>query len=565
LVNPRDETGRTSRDAGAPPSPPRVLLLEPHPDHAEIAREALERAWPGADVRTRPQEAGTSAVERFDLLVCSTAAIDDARRWLSRFEEGAPPVVLIADAEHPPRPMDGARVAAVLDKRNARGFVERLAGAAASALHGSDRAAGLKEAALPRPAVPRAAPGATPAPDPPRAALAPETGSSAGDLLSPRTYDGGALDESPSERDRRAEALAAGMAQALAGFLEHAAPLAELAARRAARDPVLTGYLGGFAAELGRARGLAARLARLLGEPPALARRTMRAADFVTLRAGAWRGWLPDEIALRLAVDPGPLVAVEPELIAPSLDDLVQALAPAADPPCGIDVGVAPVRLGAEFVASHPGARAGRFARIALAAARGHVPRVEPLPGPVPAGEPALQAALAAAKAHGGYLELRWDPARRHLDAADLYLPEAERVPRASGVSTAPASILLVDDDASVRETVVALLEGAGWRSLAVPSGAAALDLYRAGCRYGLVLLDLLMPGLSGAETFRRLRALDPAVRVVVASGSRPGEPLRRMLAEGALGFLAKPFGLAELVAIVEAATGSRPPAPSRS
>ena len=561
----RNETGWAGRAADASVDAPRILVLEPHPDHAEIVREALERVWPQAEVRTRPQEAGTSAVEHFDLLVCSTAAIDDARSWLSSVDEAAPPVVLIADAEHPPQPMKGARVAAILDKRNARGFVERLAGAAASAVQGNARASGPAEQAPSRPAPPRVTAGNTAAAEPPRPAPAPKRDAPAGDLLSPRAYDGGALDEPPPERDRRAEALAAGMAQALAEFLEHATPLAELAARRATRDPVLRGYLGGFAAEMGRARGLAARLARLLGEPPAPARRTMRAADLVTLRAGAWRGWLPDEIALRLAADPGPTVTVDPELIAPSLDDLVQALAPSADLPCGIDVGVSPALLGAEFAAGRPGARAGRFVRIALAAARGHVPRVEPVPGPVPAGEPALQAALAAAKAHGGYLELRWDPARRHLDAADLYLPEGERLSAASGVAPSAPAILLVDDDASVRETVVALLEGAGWRAVAVPSGAAAVDLYRAGCRYGLVLLDLLMPGLSGAETFRALRGLDPAVRVVVASGSRPGEPLRRMLAEGALGFLAKPFGLGELVAIVEAATGSRPPAPTRS
>ncbi len=460
-------------------------------------------------------------------------------------------MVLIADAEHPPQPLPGARVTAVLDKRNARGFVERLTGAATSAVQ-----------AAPPSRIDGAA--ADPAQAPP--AGPPSAAASAAGALAPRAYDGGALDEPASERDRRAEALAAGMAQALADFLAHAAPLAGLAARRAARDPVLTAYLGGFASELDRARGLANRLARLLGEPPVPAQRTMRAADLVTLRAGAWRGWLPDHAALRLAVDPAPLVRVDPELIAPSLDDLVAALAPCVDAPCGIDVGVARAPLGPEFIASRPGARTGRFVRIALAAARGHVPRVEPVPGPVPAGEPALQAALAAAKAHGGYLELRWDPARRHLDAADLYLPEAEPAagPAAAGGPLALAAILVVDDDREVREAVVALLQGAGWRALSVPSGEAALDLFRAGCRYDLVLLDLLMPGLSGAETFRALRAVDPAVRVVVASGSRPGEPLRRMLAEGALGYLAKPFGLSELSAIVEAATGSRPPAPTR-
>jgi CheY-like chemotaxis protein len=563
-VEQREGTGRPDRDARASAAAPRVLLLEPHPDHAEIAREALERAWPDADVRTSPEPPGAATADRFDLLVCSTAALDDARRWLASTRQAAPPVVLIADGTNPARSMDGARVAAVLDKRNARGFVERLAGAAASAVEARAREGGQP---VPVPGLPADRTVPADAADPAGAAATGrphERAAGPGALLSPRAYDGGALDEPAPERDRRAEALAAGMAQALADFLAHAAPLAGLASRRAASDPVLTAYLAGFAAELDRARGLAHRLAHLLGEPPAPARRTMRAADLITLRSAAWRGWLPDETALRLAVDPAPLVTIDPELIAPSLDDLVQALAPCTDSPCGIDVAVARERLDAEFAATRPGARAGRFVRIALAAARGHVPRVEPVPGPVPAGEPVLQAALAAAKANGGYLELRWDPARRHLDAADLYLPEAEPAPHAAGDASPRPGLLVVDDDAAVRETVAALLEGCGWRALAVPSGEAAVDLYRAGCRYGLVLLDLLMPGLSGAETFRALRALDPAVRVVVASGSRPGEPLRRMLAEGALGYLAKPFGLSELSAIVEAATGSRPPAPTR-
>ncbi len=549
------ERAAQPQDDAQPARPaPRVLLLEPQPDHAEIVREALELAWPGVDVRESPEDADAFASARFDLVVCSTALLDEAQRWLilaaDRELTLPPPVVLIADGDHPARPLAGAHVAAVLDKRNAQGFLERLTRAASSAVAAATNG--------PPPPVRPPAPAARDA-EPEAAVAAPE---SSEELIAARGYDGGALEEPPAVRDPRVEALASDLARALVDFLAHAAPLSEIASRRAAHDPVLKRYMDGVAGELSRARGMASRLARLLGEPERMLRRPMRAADMVTLRADAWRGWLPDETALRVAADPDPVITVDPESLGPALDDLLLALVPTGDGPCRLDVSVERAEIGPAFALDHPGARPGRYACVRLAAAWGHVPRIEPVSLPALPEDPELQKALAAAKRHGGYLDLGQDPVRGVLETADLYLPEAEGA-MASLPWVTRVNILLVDDDPSVRETLAALLDGVGWRTVGVGSGKEAVALYEAGCRYDIVLLDLLMPGLSGAETFRAVRSLDPAARIVILSGSRPAPTLRRLMAEGVLGFLAKPCGLRDLLAVISAATAARPPEPT--
>ena len=65
---------------------------------------------------------------------------------------------------------------------------------------------------------------------------------------------------------------------------------------------------------------------------------------------------------------------------------------------------------------------------------------------------------------------------------------------------------------------------------------------------WDLILLDLMMPGLSGEETLRRLREIDPAVPVFVVSGYSEGETMQRCAKLGVSGYLSKPFEIATLV-----------------
>jgi CheY-like chemotaxis protein len=90
--------------------------------------------------------------------------------------------------------------------------------------------------------------------------------------------------------------------------------------------------------------------------------------------------------------------------------------------------------------------------------------------------------------------------------------------------------------------------------------GKEAIDVFtRERGRIDLVLLDLTMPRLSGRETLRHLRRIDPGVRVVFTSGY--AESARDQLAEeGAQGFLAKPYRERDLIDTVRAVLAA--PAP---
>lgn len=111
-----------------------------------------------------------------------------------------------------------------------------------------------------------------------------------------------------------------------------------------------------------------------------------------------------------------------------------------------------------------------------------------------------------------------------------------------------PARILVVDDNAALRENLAECLEAEGYRVVQAADGEAAIAALAEDPPPAVVLLDLLMPGLTGREIVERIRS-DPrlaAVRVVLTTG-HPSPSVREGVA--ADGFLPKPFGVRELLA----------------
>ena len=109
-------------------------------------------------------------------------------------------------------------------------------------------------------------------------------------------------------------------------------------------------------------------------------------------------------------------------------------------------------------------------------------------------------------------------------------------------------TILAVDDDAGVLELVSTSLRSTGHRVLTAASGSGALARL-AGGDVDLLVLDVMMPGMSGIEVARRVRLLagaDPRILVLSALGSH--EDVERALAEGADDYLVKPFAVRELL-----------------
>ncbi|AKF07375.1 response regulator [Sandaracinus amylolyticus] len=121
-------------------------------------------------------------------------------------------------------------------------------------------------------------------------------------------------------------------------------------------------------------------------------------------------------------------------------------------------------------------------------------------------------------------------------------------------VESSDAPILVVEDDADVRDTMVQVLESEGHAVRGARDGREALDALRAGLRPRLILLDLMMPVMNGWQ-FREEMEREPAlasIPVVLVSALDPGT--ERTASIAAAGFLHKPFELDELLDAVQRA-----------
>jgi CheY-like chemotaxis protein len=120
--------------------------------------------------------------------------------------------------------------------------------------------------------------------------------------------------------------------------------------------------------------------------------------------------------------------------------------------------------------------------------------------------------------------------------------------------------ILVIDDDASVRDTFALTLEACGHSVTTVSGGMAGLNAARAA-EPDLVFLDLKMPGMSGVETLRGLHGICPAtpVYIVTAFYEEFMSPLRELQGEGiSFDIARKPLGLAEIRTIADAMLAAR-------
>ncbi len=119
--------------------------------------------------------------------------------------------------------------------------------------------------------------------------------------------------------------------------------------------------------------------------------------------------------------------------------------------------------------------------------------------------------------------------------------------------------VLVVEDEASLREGIVDLLTGDGHAVTAVGDGVAGVE---AGLRdpFDLVLLDLMLPRLDGMEVCRRLRAARPGTPILMLTARGSEDDKVRGLMEGADDYVTKPFSARELLARVRV-LGRRAPA----
>ena len=237
-------------------------------------------------------------------------------------------------------------------------------------------------------------------------------------------------------------------------------------------------------------------------------------------------------------------------------------------------LGLEPVSLGPEALEGHPEARAGRFVCLTVSdSGCGMDPETvrrafEPFFTTKAPGQGTglgLATTYGIVKQHEGWIEVNSQLGRG--TTFRLYFPVTDRVrpdpapaeppaAPASPAPVAPATILVAEDDAAIRNLTRIVLQRAGYRVLEAADGPEALRLWEAeGPRVALLFTDMVMSGgISGQALAESLIARRPGLKVVCSSAYTPEIVTGHLLELPNVSFLPKPYTPAALVGAIQAA-----------
>ena len=159
-----------------------------------------------------------------------------------------------------------------------------------------------------------------------------------------------------------------------------------------------------------------------------------------------------------------------------------------------------------------------------------------------------LSAVVGIIKGHHGALRVESEEDRGTtfslvVPVSEETKKEHEMIHEAPNVQNLQGCVLIVDDEADVREVVIDMLDDAGVRTMSAASGEEGIAIFQSHPdEVDLVLLDLSMPGIGGKETFRRLKALKPDLKIVLSSGYNQSEVTEDLSHLGLTGFIQKPY-----------------------
>jgi len=178
-----------------------------------------------------------------------------------------------------------------------------------------------------------------------------------------------------------------------------------------------------------------------------------------------------------------------------------------------------------------------------------------------------LAAVLGIMRGHHGAIKVESTPGQG--STFRLLFPVApsreDQLPASSREqSPANGTILVVDDEPTVRAVTSRALRSFGFEVIEASDGAAGAEAFATNSRrIDCVLLDLTMPRMGGEDAFLAMRAADPDVPILLMSGFTEDDSRRRFGSLGIAGFIEKPFALATLHDAIHAAIATRRPAPA--
>ncbi len=172
-----------------------------------------------------------------------------------------------------------------------------------------------------------------------------------------------------------------------------------------------------------------------------------------------------------------------------------------------------------------------------------------------------LASVYGTVKSHGGSIECYSEPG--HGTTMKIYLPVLEDRGKIKKAEMAEKSdrtfplnitgtVLVVDDEELVRGMAEQILRSQGLEVLTAGDGEEALHIFRAWHReISLVVLDMIMPKMSGREVFLEMKKIDPGVRVVLSSGFSEEGEVNEIMNLGLKGFVQKPYSIKSLMAAI--------------
>ncbi|MFC1493506.1 PAS domain S-box protein [candidate division KSB1 bacterium] len=150
-------------------------------------------------------------------------------------------------------------------------------------------------------------------------------------------------------------------------------------------------------------------------------------------------------------------------------------------------------------------------------------------------------------KNHDGHIEVdsevgKGTTFRIYFPASDK---ELEEVPEEVEIIYGNETVLVIDDEEDVRSFTKTLLEKIGYKVITAKDGFEGIDIFFIKKdKIDLVLLDMIMPKMTGINTFEQLKSIDPDIKVLVVSGHSKEGQAEEILRKGAMGFVQKPFSL---------------------
>jgi two-component system cell cycle sensor histidine kinase/response regulator CckA len=172
-------------------------------------------------------------------------------------------------------------------------------------------------------------------------------------------------------------------------------------------------------------------------------------------------------------------------------------------------------------------------------------------------------------KAHGGYIDVESEVGNG--TTFHIYLPAGNgRIPEETEATTPLSSgkgtILVVDDENMILELGQEMLKALGYEVFSAGSGNEALKLYVQHLeQIDMVLLDMIMPEMSGGDVYDSLKKINPKVKVLLSSGYTIDGQAKEILNRGCDGFIQKPFDLGGLSRSVESILDNKHVWPSTS